>query len=1086
MRQEGMAAFVTIGSAQAPPGIGKVISTSGTLATVQYFNSPIDEPEMVTVPISLVRQVSIPSQTRAYWFDETLKAWRVGRIIDGDRNRIEIRFPNGDERSIPSTDLHIRWDKPIVDPAPFLAQFVCETPLFADARSAFVRSLMAQREASLGMSALLSSGIELEAHQIEVVRRVLQDPVQRYLLADEVGLGKTIEAGILVRQYALDEPDNHRVVILVPPSLVVQWTEELRQRFYLRPNAEDEKIRIVSTDEIELIRQILPNAGMVVIDEAHHLSGKRPLYELVQKTAVQVPRLLLLSATPVLRNEQDFLEMLHLLDPIVYRLDKGEEFSHRIASRQSLAETVAALIPENVLQLGRFLDDISQKFGDDPLLIQRIVALRGIAATLPEEDDPELLAALSEVRSHLSEIYRLDRRILRNRRSTLSVLTPERAGLSIVPYRSEARSRLIEAVEHWRTLAANSVYGREHDDEATRLAEWLADLVDRMLSEDWSACQRLLKSPPSELPLNDIDEALHVVANEDARTEALWTALEQVDRKLKCVVFCSCETVADRVSTFLQTRLGGGAARAAGEYREERITGFMETADCRVLVCDRSDEEGLNLQGGAKAVIHFDLPLSPNRIEQRIGRLDRYGSGKPVMSLVLVCEDDPYQVAWTDCLDKGLDVFRRSVASLQYLIEAHIQVLRRSLLSDGHEAVGTAKARLGGKDGEVASEMRRIDHQDALDALLRTQEQNLDRLDEVESEWRVFQQSVDDWLVTCLKMSLAEGPRVGVLSPGERVCRYALQRAGRHPTLIPLSRFVGTMLGALDPDAPGAHFGRPLTHAYAARRRTALSRKSVASGVRILRYGDVLLDGLQAITGLEDRGRCYAVWRRQPDYRPENAADVFLRFDFLAETDIEKAVEIFVSGYAGTNKTAARALQRRGDMLFPPFYHRIWLDEYLQPVSDSHLLSMLEAGYAPRGETAYQDVNLNPRRVRALADKGLAAVREWPTHVMRARKAAEEILRNVPEICHRAANAVARAKPEDAGRFARLRMRIACDNDALAEADRLRLSIEEPVAEAIYEGILRPKLTLDTIGAVFLSNAAFAPAAMASALAEDD
>ena len=58
--------------------------------------------------------------------------------------------------------------------------------------------------------------IDLEPHQVEVVRRVLQDPVQRYLLADEVGLGKTIEAGILIRQYVLDDPDRHQVVVLVP------------------------------------------------------------------------------------------------------------------------------------------------------------------------------------------------------------------------------------------------------------------------------------------------------------------------------------------------------------------------------------------------------------------------------------------------------------------------------------------------------------------------------------------------------------------------------------------------------------------------------------------------------------------------------------------------------------------------------------------------------------------------------------------------------------------------------------------------------------------------------------------------------
>ena len=68
----------------------------------------------------------------------------------------------------------------------------------------------------MGMSALLSSAIELEAHQVEVIRRVLQDPIQRYLLADEVGLGKTVEAGVLIRQCFLDGGANTQVVWLPP------------------------------------------------------------------------------------------------------------------------------------------------------------------------------------------------------------------------------------------------------------------------------------------------------------------------------------------------------------------------------------------------------------------------------------------------------------------------------------------------------------------------------------------------------------------------------------------------------------------------------------------------------------------------------------------------------------------------------------------------------------------------------------------------------------------------------------------------------------------------------------------------------
>jgi ATP-dependent helicase HepA len=103
---------------------------------------------------------------------------------------------------------------------------------------------------------------------------------------------------------------------------------------------------------------------------------------------------------------------------------------------------------------------------------------------------------------------------------------------------------------------------------------------------------------------------------------------------------------------------------------------FLEQPSCRVLVCDRPDEEGLNLQGGAKAIIHYDLPMAPNRIEQRIGRLDRYGSGDSVRSYVLCCNDDPYQQSWSKCLIDAVGVFSRSIASLQYLIDAAMQQVR--------------------------------------------------------------------------------------------------------------------------------------------------------------------------------------------------------------------------------------------------------------------------------------------------------------------------------------------------------------------------------------------------------------------------
>jgi ATP-dependent helicase HepA len=155
----------------------------------------------------------------------------------------------------------VRWSRAIDDPTAFLGAKISETPRFADGRRKFVRSAIAQRAAAMGMPALTSSSVELEAHQIEVVRRILQDPVQRYLLADEVGLGKTVEAGILIRQCILDAGDCSSVLVIVPEALVPQWRSELESKFFLGGFL-DRSIHVLAFNERKKIQPLLVKTAM--------------------------------------------------------------------------------------------------------------------------------------------------------------------------------------------------------------------------------------------------------------------------------------------------------------------------------------------------------------------------------------------------------------------------------------------------------------------------------------------------------------------------------------------------------------------------------------------------------------------------------------------------------------------------------------------------------------------------------------------------------------------------------------------------------------------------------------------------------
>ena len=403
-------AFVIVSTAQERKlGIGKVSEVSGSRVTVAYFDVPGETQSFrLTAPISAVRVVSLAEQTRVFRRDEDTGRWQVGRIADGEGPTCLVAFPNRVTANLPRDDLQVRWRRPIADPTEFLVRQVTETPRFAVARSKFIRAVTAQRAACRGMGTLLSSSVTLEAYQFNVVRKVLQDPIQRYLLADEVGLGKTVEAGLLIRQYALDSVDA-RALLIVPPALVAQWRQELIQRFGLRDWLDD-FIWVLPSDDLAGIEEHLAEVGMLVVDQAHHLSrlieGRpHPLYELLQQHVGRVERLLLLSGTPVLADTLGFLRVLHLLDPVVFPLNDLESFERRLQSRQVVAEIAASLVPDNVLSMEDDLDRLCEVFSDDPALMRRVELLRPIVRALPDEADEEFLAALgNRTRASLRDV----------------------------------------------------------------------------------------------------------------------------------------------------------------------------------------------------------------------------------------------------------------------------------------------------------------------------------------------------------------------------------------------------------------------------------------------------------------------------------------------------------------------------------------------------------------------------------------------------------------------------------------------------------------------------------------------------------
>ena len=475
-------------------GPGKLVAREGDNLVLEYFDAPgpaASDRYREAVPRASLTRLTLSPELRVFWQDKDDR-WRSGRIIEAnEHNDIYVRGHEW-EGFVPEEQLHVRWNKPLVDPVGFGEAGMLESPMLAELRLPFLRSILQQRSAAHGMRAVLSSCIELHAHQVETAWRVLQDPVQRYLLADEVGLGKTIEAGIIIRQMLLDHPDL-RVQLILPPFLLDQWKRELTQKF---------RVQDFTRAHVRFSRDDDPSAwdaaDLVVVDEAHNLARMSVStdpdlafrFERLREIALASPRLLMLSATPALHNEDAFLAMLKLLDPAVYADTTAEQLRSRLEARAGLGRVFLGLQPNlpGVLLKGR-LTEVEASFPEDAEVGELVARARESVAAQDKDETASLIQAL---RTHVAEVYRVHRRMLRTRRTTALEGTYRVSGRRApepVLLESTPRDEVTEALDRWREQALASAEGNPAamTIAARAFAEAAAVGLDPSALQEWAA-----------------------------------------------------------------------------------------------------------------------------------------------------------------------------------------------------------------------------------------------------------------------------------------------------------------------------------------------------------------------------------------------------------------------------------------------------------------------------------------------------------------------------------------------------------------------------------------------------------------------
>ena len=859
--QSDLGNFVTAGEGV---GIGRLTSLNGRTARVRFFRGPSFDPyEERDFPRSKVRKTALRSHTRIYLHDG--RRWRIGRIDDehpDSDGRYVVAFPNSEGKILAPESFDVRWSVRIDNPFDFLSALGGDSPLVCYARASLISEWHRQRAAANGVEGLFLGSVELHDHQVTIVRSVADDTSRRYLLSDEVGLGKTIEAGALVWRHLRRNP-TAEVLVLAPERLRLQWEEELLGKFHV-DHFRDASIRIKAHDGADS----WPSGplDMLVVDEAHHLTraGQHGPTELdrLAELAGRATDVLLLSATPVRANEVAFLDLLCLLDPDNYRKEDVEPFTQRVEMRDSLALTYQAMTPDlGTFELSLYAKQFQENFPNDSVLH----LLADQAAECTDVDRPDAVARLRE---HLSETYRLHHRLLRTRR------TPEISESFGVRGRRRGLPFTVDIDDDSDMVRFGLVEEFRH---------YLAELVDigKIDASDAARSFRMLAEACGSLPtvlLSIADSSVDIPVWQNSQLEStivrwlndqgdVWRrdlsayapiALERTVEKIghmvlskdrgKVVVTSAFSPVAQVVAETLAVRYGDHrvAEHLHNQSRDQTaadVEKWRSEEVCRILVCDSSAEEGLNLQA-ANLIIHLDLPWEAFRLEQRIGRADRFveRSAPPVESTVMMYGDQPFALSWCSFVADACGVFDGSVSSLQYVLSDLEGAVQSRALLEGASALD---GQIESHHAALSEEARRITAHDSLDAV-GDEHGHLNRL--------LLDSDADRTLGSALKTWIS-----GVGGKVRHPRRDTMDLAHHPRPQVPFSLEL----------AMAPWFGKEL----------AISRASaVEYGLPILRAGHGLVDAVVEHLAGDDRGVAFAFLRSIQNHWPPT---VVFRTDFL-------------------------------------------------------------------------------------------------------------------------------------------------------------------------------------------------------------
>lgn len=500
-----------------------------------------------------------------------------------------------------------------------------------------------KNETAGGFLSSLASGIIPLPHQLHVLNRAMETNNIRYILADEVGLGKTIEAGMIIRELK-SRGLVSRILVVCPTGLVTQWASEMQEKFHekfqvILPSDYDTIRRLTDNDDVygqfdqvispmDSIKPIEKHAGwseekvekyneeriysiinsgwdLIIIDEAHRVagsSGEVARYKLGNLLAQASPYLLLLSATPHNGKTEPFLRLIRLLDADAFPNAKS------IVREQVAPYLIRTEKREAIDNNGNLL------------FKNRITHL----VTISWDERNNLQRELYEmVSSYVSETYN---KALRNRKKNMCLIflliIMQRMVTSSTAAIQQSLERRLSVLKEQRTCVGNL---KEEDLDELNIEDGVEEAIEAI-------------SLDMDLEIEELQQIVSLAKqaqfqNRDAKVEPLIMEIDAIlsaDRSQKIIIFTEFVATQKYLQELLVNIGYSVTILNGGMSIDERNAAMQEfRTSTSIFISTDAGGEGLNLQF-ANIIINYDLPWNPMKIEQRCGRVDRIGQQRDV------------------------------------------------------------------------------------------------------------------------------------------------------------------------------------------------------------------------------------------------------------------------------------------------------------------------------------------------------------------------------------------------------------------------------------------------------------------------